>query len=115
MDGHEFYASVVAHKDLIWLGAKTNTQGVDCAYIATRRLGSVTEIPIAAIKDHDWDTWQSLALGLRPAKIMKYITRIVGYYSELHNWNPSKIAELHDRHNGTYSVPESVARAVAAA
>ena len=32
------------------------------------------------------------------------ITRIVGYYSRISNWNKSKLGELKDRHNGNYSV-----------
>lgn len=30
------------------------------------------------------------------------ITRIVGYYSKIHNWNSSKISELADRRKGNY-------------
>ena len=33
------------------------------------------------------------------------LTRIVGYYSRITNWNKSKIGELRDRHNGIYAVP----------
>ena len=32
------------------------------------------------------------------------ITRIVGYFSRINNWNKSKIGELHDRHRGNYTV-----------
>lgn len=32
------------------------------------------------------------------------VTRIVGYYSRIQNWNKSKIGELQDRHKGQYSV-----------
>lgn len=32
------------------------------------------------------------------------ITRIVGYYSRISNWNASKIGELRNRHEGNYSV-----------
>ncbi|MGQ3683703.1 MAG: hypothetical protein ACUBOA_01570 [Candidatus Loosdrechtia sp.] len=32
------------------------------------------------------------------------VTRIVGYYSRVSNWNKSKVGELHDRHMGRYSV-----------
>lgn len=32
------------------------------------------------------------------------VTRIVGYYSRIVNWNKSKIGELKDRHKGKYSV-----------
>jgi len=32
------------------------------------------------------------------------ITRIVGYYSRVNNWNPSKLAELRDRQRGNYKL-----------
>lgn len=32
------------------------------------------------------------------------VTRIVGYFSRISNWNRSKIGELKDRHQGNYSV-----------
>ena len=32
------------------------------------------------------------------------ITRIVGYFSRISNWNKSKLGELKDRHQGNYSV-----------
>jgi hypothetical protein len=32
------------------------------------------------------------------------VTRIVGYFSHVQNWNKSKIGELKDRHKGCYSV-----------
>jgi len=35
------------------------------------------------------------------------ITRVVGYYSRVHNWNKSKVGELKDRHKGIYSVAMS--------
>ncbi len=33
------------------------------------------------------------------------ITRIVGYFSRVNNWNRSKIGELKDRHKGDYAIP----------
>lgn len=33
-----------------------------------------------------------------------HITRIVGYYSKVHNWNPSKLGELKDRQNGAHQI-----------
>lgn len=32
------------------------------------------------------------------------VTRIVGYYSRIQNWNKSKLGELADRHRGNYRV-----------
>ena len=34
--------------------------------------------------------------------ILHGVTRIVGYYSRVSNWNKSKIGELRDRHIGNY-------------
>lgn len=34
------------------------------------------------------------------------ITRIVGYYSRVNNWNRSKKVELADRHKGSYKLSE---------
>jgi ribonucleoside-triphosphate reductase len=36
------------------------------------------------------------------------ITRIVGYFSRINNWNKSKLGELKDRHRGNYSVTKSI-------
>ncbi|MBT9138026.1 MAG: Anaerobic ribonucleoside-triphosphate reductase [Syntrophomonadaceae bacterium] len=35
------------------------------------------------------------------------ITRIVGYYSRINNWNRSKIGELRERHRGDYQIKEA--------
>ena len=32
------------------------------------------------------------------------MTRVVGYFSRIPNWNKSKVGELRDRHRGNYSV-----------
>lgn len=34
------------------------------------------------------------------------VTRIVGYYSRVNNWNKSKKVELADRHKGSYKLGE---------
>ena len=43
------------------------------------------------------------------------ITRIVGYYSRIANWNKSKLGELKDRHRGNYSVTRTMSEARAGA
>jgi anaerobic ribonucleoside-triphosphate reductase len=35
-------------------------------------------------------------------KTIQHMTRIVGYYSIIEEWNPSKLSELSDRHKGQY-------------
>lgn len=36
------------------------------------------------------------------------VTRIVGYYSKITNWNKNKIGELKDRHSGNYKVESKI-------
>jgi ribonucleoside-triphosphate reductase len=43
------------------------------------------------------------------------VTRIVGYFSRISNWNKSKLGELRDRHRGNYSVTHSIKGPSAAA
>ena len=49
---------------------------------------------------------KELILALETGLFMRLhgVTRIVGYYSRINNWNKSKIGELHDRHSGDYGV-----------
>ena len=47
---------------------------------------------------------QDLILALETGLFMRLhgVTRIVGYYSKINNWNKSKISELADRREGNY-------------
>ena len=51
-----------------------------------------------AIASNEWDKIQKQLPDL------SYVTRIVGYYSQINNWNLSKQEELKQRHEGSYSV-----------
>ena len=43
-------------------------------------------------------------VGTYPPNPLVFVTRIVGYFSEVSNWNPSKLGELKDRRRGNYSL-----------
>lgn len=49
---------------------------------------------------------KDIILALKTGELIRLqgVTRIVGYYSRISNWNKSKIGELHDRHKGNYAV-----------
>ncbi len=36
------------------------------------------------------------------------LSRVVGYFSVIENWNPGKKAELKDRRKGNYRIPKRV-------
>tara|TARA_B100000959_G_C14639503_1_gene483685 strand:- start:9 stop:476 length:468 start_codon:yes stop_codon:yes gene_type:complete len=40
----------------------------------------------------------------RPSIVLRGVTRIVGYYSSVQNWNKSKVGELRDRACGSYGL-----------
>lgn len=46
----------------------------------------------------------SIICGQRDPIIMSGVSRIVGYFSHVKNWNKSKVGELHDRQAGNYHV-----------
>ncbi len=48
--------------------------------------------------------------GDRESIVLEGVTRIVGYYSRVNNWNSSKIGELRDRGKGMYGVSDSLGK-----
>ena len=69
--------------------------------------GRVLSVHPAETLCHSINEWDDLAAKRRDLHIMTYQTRIVGYYSQLQNWNHSKLAELYDRQRGNYGVKET--------
>jgi hypothetical protein len=51
-----------------------------------------------------WSEIEDVLLGRRSPRILTFLARIVGYYSQVQNWNRSKLAELRDRHRGDYVI-----------
>jgi ribonucleoside-triphosphate reductase len=56
---------------------------------------------------HQWTTGLQEQCGHCRSDDVYGITRIVGYFSRISNWNKSKLGELKDRHRGDYLVPGS--------
>ncbi|GJQ57287.1 MAG: hypothetical protein D8M57_18035 [Candidatus Scalindua sp. AMX11] len=78
----------------------TKAEGIDGAYVEVS-IGEVVE------KVTDFDRAQELLRVIsndRSSIVLNGITRIVGYYSRVNNWNKSKVGELRDRSNGSYGL-----------
>jgi len=107
MNGRDFYTRVNECKDLEWMASRDGaTPADDVAIVRHRPTDAKFAIAVSAIQDHSWDELFAVVTGARPPRIMTHITRIVGYYSMIQNWNRSKIAELRDRHKGDYVIPK---------
>lgn len=100
-----FYDKIEAHPDLDGLGIDT-----ECAnhqpgvIIKQNKTGLMTRIPLAAIEAADWGVLEEVLMGKREPQVLQHMTRVVGYFSRVENWNKSKVGELKDRRKGNYSV-----------
>lgn len=63
-----------------------------------------TRIPITSIENMTWEEMEPLLTGKRDLKVLYHMSRVVGYYSRIENWNASKQGELRDRHKGEYRI-----------
>lgn len=97
----EFFDKVDACPDLTGLHIDENRQEVTVAY---QHSHGVTVLSVDAILQNDWPTIKDILTHKREPHCLQHFTRVVGYYSRVDNWNPSKVSELHDRHKGDYSV-----------
>lgn len=80
-----------------------NTPKEDCLKIINHKLECAFAIDVDSVIRQDLESViHALETGITTR--LYGVTRIVGYYSRVSNWNKSKIGELHDRHLGKYSV-----------
>lgn len=108
MNGRLFYDKIQQHEQLIWEGSvKDETVEKDRVIVSNHRQHRFA-IPISTILKEPWEVLETILLEERPIKIMTQLSRIVGYYSLISNWNNSKKAELRDRQKGNYNIGESV-------
>lgn len=111
MDARLFYDRVCGNEELEWLGS---VEGVkpdeDGVIVGCATTGHKFFFSMSSIIETEWETLEDVLYGRRQPRIMTHVTRIVGYYSQLQNWNHSKLAELRDRHKGNYSVPDQAVK-----
>lgn len=80
-----------------------NTPQEDCLKIINHKLECAFALDVDSVIRQDLESViHALETGITTR--LYGVTRIVGYYSRVSNWNKSKIGELHDRHMGKYSV-----------
>ena len=80
---------------------------VDAITVEDTRTGYKTTFRVPVILELEWDKLQAIATGEERIDPLYHISRIVGYYSRIENWNKSKLGELSDRRAGRYAIPET--------
>ncbi|MDR2391210.1 MAG: anaerobic ribonucleoside-triphosphate reductase [Planctomycetota bacterium] len=100
----EFYDQIEAHPDLEGVGIDQCQEKQPGLVVRHNRSGLLTRLPLAVIETADWKTLEDVLIGRREPQVLQHMTRVVGYFSRIENWNKSKIGELKDRHKGDYAV-----------
>ncbi|MGR3304362.1 MAG: hypothetical protein ACUZ8I_17945 [Candidatus Scalindua sp.] len=78
----------------------SKTEGIDGAYVEV----SIDEI-VQKVTDTDRaQDFIKVIQNDRKSIVLHGITRIVGYYSRVNNWNKSKVGELRDRAQRNYGL-----------
>lgn len=107
MDLKEFNNQLESAKDLSGVGMQFHDDG-SLKGLVVKHVPTNMEIklPIDAIKQANWETLYDVMIGKREPSVLQHMTRVVGYYSKVENWNPSKIGELKDRQKGNYELKD---------
>ncbi len=102
----DFFARVEAADALEGLGIDSKDPDAPAFVVKHGPSGLTTRIPVQVLEEVDWDVLEAILTGRREPLALQHMTRVVGYYSRVENWNKSKIGELKDRQRGNYSVSD---------
>lgn len=101
MTPEQLFDAVEAHQDLEGVSIDPQTGVAVIRHIPT---GLKTEVDLLGF-DRELDDIMPVLLQVQDPVPLSHMTRVVGYYSRVENWNKSKVGELKDRHRGNYGLP----------
>lgn len=86
--------------------AEGEHEGKPCVYIHWPNPNDPDDKEVAVIELERLPgmEWDKLRKDIIRGRDVTHMTRIVGYFSQVKNWNKSKIGELRDRQAGNYSL-----------
>jgi hypothetical protein len=102
METGEFFDKIEAHPELKGLGVKEEEPVA--AVILHEPSGDKFEVLLDSVEQNSWEELEGVLVGKRDAKVLSHMTRVVGYFSKVENWNRSKVGELASRQSGDYTV-----------
>jgi hypothetical protein len=105
MDAMDFFTKVRDDDRLQWDGTNfTDNPETALVYVGCPSKRLHFSMGLKAIREHSWAELRPVLTGYRQPRIMTHMTRIVGYYANLHNFNRSKQQEVIDRRRGDYII-----------
>lgn len=75
-------------------------EGIEGAYVEV----DIAEVVRKVTNTDKAQEFIKVIQNVRKPIVLEGVTRIVGYYSRVNNWNKSKVGELRDRANGSYGL-----------
>ncbi len=100
----DFFKAVENDSDMRGLGIDNREENNPAVLVEHLPTKMTTRLPAKAVEQAEWDTLSDIICGRREPVVLQHMTRVVGYYSRVENWNRSKLGELKDRHKGQYAV-----------
>ena len=105
MTPEQFFACVETDLELRGVGVGIDGESGDGVFVVEHVPSRYqTKLPFSSVEAHDWRTLRRVIAGEVVPQPLMHITRVVGYFSRIENWNKSKIGELRDRRKGDYAV-----------
>jgi len=90
----------VTRDEVFILRDNSKPEGTDGAFVEV----AISEIVAKAMAASKAREFIDVIESRRPSIVLRGVTRIVGYYSSVQNWNRSKVGELRDRAGGSYGL-----------
>jgi|GEM_PF-539987 len=101
----DFISSMEKHENLACKGLSLGERAEDdFLVIKNNAAGFSYKVLVTTIQEQPWSVLEAIFSGEREPIVMEHMSRIVGYYSKVKNWNKSKLGELRDRKAGDYSL-----------
>jgi hypothetical protein len=104
MDAGEFFDKVEAHPELEGAGIEEGQDGTSAVLVRHLTTDSKFRVEISTVLDQPWETLEAVLTEKRESRVLSHMTRVVGYFSKVENWNRSKVGELKGRQRGDYSL-----------
>ncbi|MCK4532911.1 hypothetical protein KAU39_03930 [bacterium] len=76
-------------------------EGKDGYFVGSKELNTVAHFLVEAIQQNEWPILEN---QITQGKKVHHVSRVVGYFSRIENWNKSKHGELKDRNKGDYGI-----------
>ena len=92
--------AIPSNEEVLVIRDYSKTKGIEGAYVEV----SIEEIVRKVTDCGKAQEFVNVIQNDRASIVLNGITRIVGYYSRVNNWNKSKVGELRDRAKGSYGL-----------